>query len=67
MTTTRNHSTETVTAIRAAKDALTMARIDAYATGEEVGAELDFAIRNLESVLTRIATGNTGAPVAINR
>lgn len=54
--------TATPFAIRDAKSALTLARIDAYAIGEEIGADLDYAIEHLDGILARIARGETGEP-----
>jgi hypothetical protein len=65
MTTNQNHASQTVESIRRAKDILTLARIDAYATGDEVGNEVDLAIEKLDDTLRRIGVGTVGTSTAV--
>jgi len=56
----------TVDTIEAAIQTLVATRVAAYAIGEEAGAELDYAVQNLNGVVSRIKLGVAGAPMNLN-
>jgi hypothetical protein len=63
--TNRDHASEAIASISGAMNALTLTRIDTYATGANVGADVDAAIELLSNALRRISSGSAGTPSAV--